>query len=366
MTVQADIINRALAAIGTRTTITAAEIAASSSNEAIQANLIYAPFRNSLLRMAPWNCAFNTATLNLISAIPGTPENSSAATTTWAKGQPAPPWAYEYQFPVDCLRACWIIPQTATGFAAGGVPITTAITGGASSYGSGPPVRFKVGVDQFVPVTAATVAAGGTGHAVNDIITLAAGATSSVPIGAPCKLLVTAIGGGGAITTVSVVNQILGSAVATPKGGSYFLTQTNPVAQGTTTGVGISATFTLTFGAAGDQRVIFTNQEFAVLNYVKQITDENVFDDDFQEAFVRILAVGLCLPLSGDKGLANLALAEANAKINAARGTDGNEGLTINDVVPDWLRIRGINFNEENYGPNNGGFNWGGLWGGFS
>src|SRR5260370_884413 len=129
MTAQVDIVNRALSSIGTRTTVTAAELASSGSNEAIQANLIYVPYRNSLLRMAPWNCAFNTANLNLICAVPGTPENPPPATMLWAKGQPAPPWAYEYQFPVDCLRACWVTPQTATGFA-GGVPITTAVTGG--------------------------------------------------------------------------------------------------------------------------------------------------------------------------------------------------------------------------------------------
>src|ERR1700749_3992930 len=130
MTAQVDIVNRALAALGTRTTVTAAELAAQSSNEAIQAQLIYVPYRNQLLRMAPWNCAFNTASLVYITSVPGTPENTSAATTLWQKGQPAPPWAYEYQYPVDCLRACWVTPQTATGLA-GGVPITTAVTGGA-------------------------------------------------------------------------------------------------------------------------------------------------------------------------------------------------------------------------------------------
>ena len=150
MTAAVDIVNRALASIGTRTTVTAAELAANSTTEAIQANLIYAPYRNSLLRMAPWNCAFNTANMTLITSVPGTPENTSPSTSLWAKGQPAPPWAYEYQFPVDCLRACWITPQTATGFS-GGIPITTAVTGGAPSFWQGPPVRFKVAVDQFLP-----------------------------------------------------------------------------------------------------------------------------------------------------------------------------------------------------------------------
>lgn len=366
MTAMVDIVNRALATIGTRTTVTATELANNTSNEAIQSNLIYAPYRNQLLRLAPWNCAFQTASLAYITSSPGTPENTSPFTALWQKGQPAPPWAYEYQYPVDCLRGCWITPQTATGFA-GGVPITTAVTGGAPSYWQGPPVRFKVAVDQFYPIFGAQVVAGGTGYVVGDTITLAYGPTSSTPIGGPAKLLVVTVGGGGAVTSVVPINQILGSAA--PLSGSYFAPLTAAQAQGTTSGVGTGATFTLTFSAVGDQRVILTNQEFAIFNYVKLVTDENVFDDDFQEAFADVLGAGLCLPLSGDKGLANLAIGRANAKIKEARGTDGNEGLTINDVVPDWIRIRGIDYTSGYSGPfssGNDGFNWGGLWSGWN
>src|SRR5205823_957486 len=139
-------------------------------------NLVLTQLRDQLLRMAPWNCATNFANLALITATPGTPENvNQPAITTWAKGLPPPPWAYEYQYPVDCLRPLWIIPQFTTGYASG-TPITTAITGGTASFWTGPPIKFKVAIDQFLPVTAATVAAGGTGHAVGDVITLASGA----------------------------------------------------------------------------------------------------------------------------------------------------------------------------------------------
>jgi len=105
--------------------VTAAELASNGSNEAIQANIIYAPFRRRLLRMAPWNCAFQHLHDELHLLVPGTPENTSPGTSLWLKGQPAPPWAYEYQYPIDCLRLCWLTPQTATGFASG-IPITTA------------------------------------------------------------------------------------------------------------------------------------------------------------------------------------------------------------------------------------------------
>lgn len=339
MTSITDVCNRMLQKIGTRTTVTDAEIAGNTSNEAIQFNLMYEELRDRLLRMAPWDCAMRTANLVYITSQPGTPENTSPGTNLWTPGQPAPPWAYEYQYPVDCLSARYVIPSTQTGFA-GGVPITTAVTGGASSWWWGQPVRFKVQTDAFYPVTAAAVAAGGSGYAVDDIITLAAGNSASPPIGAPAQLRVLTLGGGGAVATVEVVNVIAGSAI--PHGGSYFAPQTNPVSQGSSTGAGTGATFNLTYGAKGSQRVILTNQEYATLAYTQQVTDPNVFDPSFRDGLYTAGGAALCMALQGDKDLANRLLGAANETIRIARADDGNEGLTINDVTPDWIRTRGI------------------------
>lgn len=355
MTTTVDVVNRALQAIGTRTTVTSAELAAASTNEAIQANLVLEAVRDDLLRMAPWNCALNYANLTLVTAAPGTPENTSTGTQLWAKGQPPPPWSYEYQYPVDCLRACLVVPQFQTGFV--GVPITTAVTGGAPSFWQGPPVKFKVAIDQFRPVTAAVVVAGGSGHAVGDVITLPSGPTTSAPIGAPAQLRVLTVAAG-VILTVEVVNQVQGS--DTPLGGSYFSVQSNPVAQDTTTGVGIGATFTLTQGASADQRVILTNQESATLAYCRQVTDPNVMDSLFQSAWINVLAASLCAALTGDKALANTKIGLANAAITEARKSDGNEGLNVNDVTPDFIRVRGISYADWSWGGNS--FDWGGMW----
>jgi hypothetical protein len=362
MTAKVDIVNRALQALGTRTTVTAAELAGNTTNEAIQANLSYVSARNSLLRMAPWNCAFNTASLNFITSAPGTPENTSPATTLWQKGQPAPPWAYEYQYPVDCLLLCWITPQTATGFA-GGVPISTAVTGGAPSFWQGPPVRYKVAVDQFYGVTGIAIGATGLNYGPGEIITLIAGPTTSPPIGAPLQIQVDTVDGSGAILTYHYLNQILGEGVAV--GGSYFAKQSGPQPQGSSTGTGTGATFNL-FQTLGDQRIILTNQEFAIANYIKQVTDENLFDDLFQNAFCNILGAWLCLALTGDKVRANAAVAEANRSIALARRQDGNEGMVVNDVTPDWLRARGIAFSEGYSGPFDTGFDWGQMWPGYT
>lgn len=359
MTTVTDICNRALQVIGTRTTVTDAELTNETSNEAKQFNLIYNNYRDDLLRMAPWNCARKIANLTYITSVPGTPENTSPATNLWQPGQPAPPWAYEYQYPVDCLRPVMIIPSTNTGFATPGVPITTAVTGGAAAFWLGGPIRYDVQTDTFRPVTAAAVVAGGTGYAVGDIITLPGTPQGDVPIGAPVQLRVETAPAG-VVATVSVVNVIAGE--ATPKGGSYFNVQTGTIAQDTTTGSGTGATFTLTFGDAGDQRVILTNQSQATLSYVRQVPNPNVWDTLFQSALIAAIGSGMCNALTGDRNKANDLVKFVNTQIEEARVADGNEGLPVNDVTPDWLRTRGV---PQTWGYMAGpysGYDWGGLW----
>jgi hypothetical protein len=360
-----DICNRSLQVIGTRTTVTDNELATNGSNEAIQFNLIYANVRDDLLRMAPWDCGLRTTNLNYITSVPGTPENQSPATPLWTPGQPPPPWAYEYQYPIDCLRAISIVQANQTGFS-GSVPITSAITGGAAAWWMGPPVKFKVQTDLFYPVTGATVASGGAAYVPGDIITLAAGPNTSPPIGAPVQLLVLTAPGG-AVGTVFVINDVIGS--ATPLGGSYFLPQSNPVAQGSTTsgitggpGGGSGATFNLTFGSQAPQRVILTNQEFATLNYVAQVTDPNVMDTLFQTAWIKICGASMQMALRGDKSLANQLIQEANKAIETARAIDGNEGLTVNDVTPDWVRMRGVAWSDGYMSGPFSGYDWGDVW----
>lgn len=366
MTTLLDIANRGLQAMGTRTNMSLTEFNNQSSNEAIQTQLVIYNLRDEILRMAPWNSATNTNNLQFITSTPGTPENVSNATIIWQKGQPTPPWGYEYQYPGDCLRPLWIIPSIQTGFA-GGVPITTAVTGGVTNFWTGPPAKFKVGIDQFFAVSAATVAAGGTGYAVGDFIYLAPGyyspsnlPTASPPIGCPAILQVATLGAGNSVATVSVVNTFSQAEPENtePVSGSYFLPQANPIAQGTTSGSGSGATFNCTFTAQMDQRVIYTNQEFATLCYIKQVTDPNVMDPNLIQAWVAGLAGRLAYQLTGDKALANMKIAEANAYIAEARKNDGNEGLTVNDVTPDWIRARGVNYVDWAYSPNQD-FDWG-------
>lgn len=262
-----DIANRALSLIGTRSTIATLS---ENSNEAIQANIYLVQTRKEIVRMAPWNSATNYNSLAVICAAPGTPENPGVGQTVWTKGIPPPPWAYEYAYPSDCIRPLWIVPQFSTGFSAG-VPITTAVTGGAPQFWNGPPVKYKVGIDQIGPA------------------------------GTP---------------SVSGV----------------------------------------------DTKVIWTNQEQAILCYLKDITDPDVMDNQLQQAWVSLLAARLAIALTGDKALANMRIQDANGTIQVARVGDANEGLTINDVTPDWIRIRGVTYpyGFDQWGPNNV-YDWGGT-----
>lgn len=353
------IINRALQVIGTRTTVTTAEMNALTSNEAIQADLIYAKYRNQLLRMAPWDCAIKTDNLLYLTSVPGTPENMSPSTPLWQPGQPAPPWSYEYFYPADCLRACFVIPASQTGFA-NGVPITTAVTGGSPSTWYWQPVKFKVQTDTFRQASASALVAGGTGFQVNEIVTLGGinqVNNALVPAGF-VQIKVLTVDGSGAILTYSLY--------ATPwsnKTGFFFVVPSYPLVQTATTGFGTGASLTVSAVelATFTQRVILTNQEFATLAYCREVTDPNAMDELFQEAWVKTLGAGIQFALRDDKALANIVIGQANAMIAEARSIDGNEGLTQNDTTPDWIRTRGI-ASAGTYSSPWGGFDWGDAW----
>jgi hypothetical protein len=359
VTTEVDIVNRALQAMGSRTNITSLS---ETSNEAFNANLILHTTRDQLTRMAPWNCVTKIAPLPYITSIAGTPENPASGPPLWAPGQPAPPWAYEYQYPVDCQRARYIIPQYTT--LAGGVPVYPpgTVTGSMTVGWSGPALKFDIATDTFFGAIAAAVVAGGTGYVVGDILTLpqptfnlVQGAfTYPMPVGSPAQVTVSTVGGSGAVTGLTIVNDVYGS---TGIGGSYFAPVTGT--QTPTGGTGTGATVSLTYNTGAPQRVVLCNQETAILCYNQTITDPNVMDLHFQEAWVNILGAKLCFQLSGDKTLANSLINLTNVVINEARKSDGNEGITVNDVTPDFMRVRG-NWGGPNweYSPNMG-FDWG-------
>jgi len=93
-----------------------------------------------------------------------------------------------------------------------------------------------------------------------------------------------------------------------------------------------------------DQQVILSNQPQAILVYTKRITNAGLFSSDFVTAFYYYLASRICNQLTGDKGLAKQMFDVADRATKDARVSNGNEGLTVIDSVPDWIRVRGYSY----------------------
>lgn len=145
MTGPVDITNRALQAIGTRSTIASMT---EGSNESNNASLCYAATRQQLIRSAPWNFCTATATLALLKSAPGTTETPLyPASGVWSTAYPPPGWAYEYAYPADCLRARRVVPNYSFAGAAGGVPFFPSGAGSDMSFWDRPGVRFQVTTD---------------------------------------------------------------------------------------------------------------------------------------------------------------------------------------------------------------------------
>jgi hypothetical protein len=89
-----------------------------------------------------------------------------------------------------------------------------------------------------------------------------------------------------------------------------------------------------------NQTVLLTNQYQAIGTYTYQVTNTNLFSNNFVEALVCAIAAKLAQPLTGDRALRTEMFQLANLQITAARASDGNEGLTIIDTPADWITAR--------------------------
>ena len=98
--------------------------------------------------------------------------------------------------------------------------------------------------------TAATVQAGGSGYAVGDTITATGGTAIAQPVYTVATL------SGSAVATVTVTYP-----------GFYTATPSNPVSQGSTSGIGTGCTLNVTYNvpASSDFRALFTDQAGAFL-----------------------------------------------------------------------------------------------------
>lgn len=93
--------------------------------------------------------------------------------------------------------------------------------------------------------------------------------------------------------------------------------------------------------ANGNQvKVILTNAMKAQGVYTARIANPDLWDSQLQNAVIGTLAAWFCLPLTGDKSLMSMRIQLAVGLITQARISDGNEGITSTDTIPDWMLVR--------------------------
>lgn len=91
-------------------------------------------------------------------------------------------------------------------------------------------------------------------------------------------------------------------------------------------------------------KVILSNQLSASLVYTKLMQYPDAWDALFEQAMVAVLSARLAMPLIADKAFARQVRADnvqlAKSAIDAARVRDGDEGWTVQNHTPDWIRAR--------------------------
>lgn len=106
-------------------------------------------------------------------------------------------------------------------------------------------------------------------------------------------------------------------------------------------------------------QVILTNQDQAQAVYTINQPNPAAWDSMFQAAMVSSLAAYLVPALNMSAPLMQMSIKNAENIIQQARVADGNEGVTVMDHLPDWIRARA---GAQGYGLNGFGFS---SYGGF-
>ncbi len=131
------ICNRSLLSVGARAQISSLQEGSTESNAL---SVLYQPTFEQLARTAPWNCLRKQATLTLLAAAQGTPENPDGTTVP----VPPQPYLYMYSLPSDCLQMRFIMPIFPNNAGSGSTPLTTADTVASSTYGVFLQIPFAV------------------------------------------------------------------------------------------------------------------------------------------------------------------------------------------------------------------------------
>ncbi len=87
-------------------------------------------------------------------------------------------------------------------------------------------------------------------------------------------------------------------------------------------------------------RLIYTDQDDAVLRYIKRIEDPEQFDPSFVEALAWRLGSKLAIPLSRSTKERDYAFERYRVEISVAKANAANEGEVDDDPEPESIRAR--------------------------
>lgn len=92
-------------------------------------------------------------------------------------------------------------------------------------------------------------------------------------------------------------------------------------------------------------RVILTNAPMAQVVMTEYLEDVSLWDSSFYQAAVATMAAFLVNPLGRNRALFADQVKIASQIIQQARVSDGNEGFTDQDHLPDWMQVRNQGWN---------------------
>lgn len=102
-------------------------------------------------------------------------------------------------------------------------------------------------------------------------------------------------------------------------------------------------------------KVVLTNARLAQAVYSARIANCDLWDPALQNAVIGALGAWFAAPITGSLDRQKMMIGLASALVKEARASDGNEGITQMDHVPDWMQVR----------DSGGGFGWGVPGGGY-
>lgn len=129
--------NRSLLMIGARAQIASLD---EGSTESIAISALYQSTFEQLARTAPWNALKQQASLTLLAAAAGTPENVDGDTLPI----PPVPWLYSYAVPSNSLQIRFLLPPFTNSNPSGTTPISPALLGSYSWVPMNGQIKYSV------------------------------------------------------------------------------------------------------------------------------------------------------------------------------------------------------------------------------